>query len=64
MKEAGREAKMTEPEEVAAHALEGIRTGAFWILPRGGGSEDMIRRRSRSMLERTDPEYLEKFILD
>ncbi|NUR59141.1 MAG: SDR family NAD(P)-dependent oxidoreductase [Catenulispora sp.] len=64
MKAAGRQAQMTEPEEVAAHALEGIRTGAFWILPRGGGSDDLIRRRSHSMLERANPEYLEKFILD
>jgi NAD(P)-dependent dehydrogenase (short-subunit alcohol dehydrogenase family) len=64
MKDAGLEAKMTEPEEVAAHALEGIRTGTFWILPRGGSSDDMIRRRSQSMLERANPAYLEKFILD
>ena len=64
MRAAGREPEMTEPEEVAVHALDGIRTGAFWILPPGGSADDMIRRRSQSMLERTDPEYLEKFILD
>ncbi|GAA2026798.1 hypothetical protein GCM10009839_26680 [Catenulispora yoronensis] len=64
MKSAGLEARMTEPEEVAAHALEGIRTGTFWILPKGGSSDDLIRRRSQSMLERANPEYLEKFILD
>ncbi|MEY9891751.1 NAD(P)-dependent dehydrogenase (short-subunit alcohol dehydrogenase family) [Catenulispora sp. MAP12-49] len=64
MKDAGLEAKMTEPEEVAAHALEGIRSGTFWILPTGGSSDDMIRRRSQSMLERANPGYLEKFILD
>jgi NAD(P)-dependent dehydrogenase (short-subunit alcohol dehydrogenase family) len=64
MKAAGQEPKMTEPEEVAAHALDGIRTGTFWILPRGGSSDDMIRRRSQSMLDRADPGYLEKFILD
>jgi short-subunit dehydrogenase len=64
MKAAGLEAKMTEPEEVAAHALEGIRTGTFWILPKGGSSDDMIRRRSQSMLDRSNPGYLEKFILD
>lgn len=64
MKDAGLDAEMTEPEEVAAHALEGIRTGAFWILPQGGGSDAMIRRRSQSMLERANPAYLEKFILD
>jgi NAD(P)-dependent dehydrogenase (short-subunit alcohol dehydrogenase family) len=64
MKAAGQEPLMTEPEEVAAHALEGIRTGTFWILPKGGSSDDMIRRRSQSMLERSNPGYLEKFILD
>ena len=64
MKAAGREVLMTEPEEVAAHALEGIRTGTFWILPKGGSSDDLIRRRSQSMLERSDPGYLEKFVLD
>ena len=64
MKAAGREPEMTEPAEVAAHALEGVRTGRFWILPSGGSSDDMIRRRSQSMLERSNPGYLEKFILD
>jgi NAD(P)-dependent dehydrogenase (short-subunit alcohol dehydrogenase family) len=63
MNDAGLEARMTEPEEVAAHALEGIRTGAFWILPAGGSSDDMIRRRSASMLDRANPGYLETFIL-
>lgn len=64
MNDAGLEARMTEPEEVAAHALEGIRTGTFWILPHGGASDDMIRRRSQSMLKRANPTYLEKFVLD
>ncbi|OLE28565.1 MAG: alcohol dehydrogenase [Catenulispora sp. 13_1_20CM_3_70_7] len=59
-----RQTPYPEPEEVAAHALEGIRTGTFWILPKGGGSDDMIRRRSQSMLERSNPGYLETFILD
>jgi NAD(P)-dependent dehydrogenase (short-subunit alcohol dehydrogenase family) len=64
MNDAGLEAKMTEPEEVAASALEGIKSGTFWILPRGGSSDDMIRRRSQSMLDRANPGYLEKFILE
>ena len=64
MKAAGQVPDITEPEEVAAFALEGIRTGAFWILPRGGSSDDKIRERSQSMLDRANPGYLETFILD
>jgi NAD(P)-dependent dehydrogenase (short-subunit alcohol dehydrogenase family) len=64
MRAAGQEPLMTEPEEVAEHALAGIRAGAFWILPPGGAADDMIRRRSRSMLDRADPGYLERFVLD
>jgi short-subunit dehydrogenase len=64
MRAAGQEPPMTEPEEVAAHALDGIRTGAFWILPRGGSSDDKIRERAQSMLDRSNPGYLEKFVLD
>jgi len=64
MTDAGLEARMTEPDEVAAHALQGMRTGSFWIIPEGGSSDDMIRRRSQSMLDRADPGYLEKFILE
>lgn len=64
MRAAGREPLMTEPEEVAEHALAGIRSGAFWILPPGGAADDMVRRRAQSMLDRADPGYLEKFVLD
>jgi len=64
MRASGREPLMTEPEEVAEHTLAGIRSGAFWILPAGGAADTMIRRRSQSMLDRADPGYLERFVLD
>ena len=40
---AGVEFKLTEPEEVADMAIEGIRTNSFWILSKLGKSDGAIR---------------------
>ncbi|MFE0645867.1 SDR family NAD(P)-dependent oxidoreductase [Streptomyces sp. NPDC058877] len=64
MKEAGREVAFTPVEEVAAHVVDGIRADRFWMLPASEHSDRQIRARSRSMLDRTNPSYLEGFILD
>lgn len=47
--------KLTQPEEVADLALEGIREGRFWILSKLGYSDARLRVRTRSILERENP---------
>ena len=64
MKEAGHEVAFTPVEEVAEHVVDGIRADRFWMLPESEHSDRQIRARSRSMLDRADPSYLESFILD
>ncbi|GGT63571.1 SDR family NAD(P)-dependent oxidoreductase [Streptomyces purpureus] len=64
MKEAGHEVAFTPVEEVAEHVVDGIRADRFWMLPVSEHSDRQIRARSRSMLERANPSYLESFILD
>ncbi|MDI3387461.1 SDR family NAD(P)-dependent oxidoreductase [Streptomyces sp. B-S-A8] len=64
MKEAGQEVRFTPVEEVADFVADGIRAGRFWLLPESEHSDRQIRARSRSMLDRADPSYLERFILD
>ncbi|MFD7625360.1 SDR family NAD(P)-dependent oxidoreductase [Streptomyces sp. NPDC059851] len=64
MRAAGREVRFTPVEEVAAHVVEGIRAGRFWMLPPSEHSDRQIRARSQSMLDRANPTYLESFILD
>jgi NAD(P)-dependent dehydrogenase (short-subunit alcohol dehydrogenase family) len=52
----GVEFKLTEPEEVANMVIEGIRNGRFWILSKLGKSDERLRTRTRSILERENPE--------
>ena len=53
---AGVEFKLTEPEEVADMAIEGVRQGRFWILSKLGKSDDRLRTRTESILGRENPE--------
>ncbi|AZS71141.1 hypothetical protein DDE74_09470 [Streptomyces lydicus] len=64
MKEAGQEIAFTPVEDVAAQVVDGVRAGRFWLLPPSAHTDAQIRARSASMLDRTDPAYLEHFILD
>jgi NAD(P)-dependent dehydrogenase (short-subunit alcohol dehydrogenase family) len=64
MKEAGNEVAFTPVEEVADFVAEGIAADRFWLLPESEHSDKQIRGRSRSMLDRANPAYLESFILD
>jgi NAD(P)-dependent dehydrogenase (short-subunit alcohol dehydrogenase family) len=59
LRAAGVEPDYTPVEAVAEEALAGIRDGRFWILPASERTDRMIRARSRSMLERSAPTYLE-----
>ncbi|WP_328832287.1 SDR family NAD(P)-dependent oxidoreductase [Streptomyces sp. NBC_00252] len=64
MKEAGKEVAFTPVEEVAELVVDGIRADRFWMLPESEHSDAQIRARAGSMLDRTNPSYLESFILD
>ncbi|MDX3885829.1 MAG: SDR family NAD(P)-dependent oxidoreductase [Sphingomonas sp.] len=46
---------LTEPEEVAAFALEGIRAGRFWLLPESSENDDKLRERMTTLLARANP---------
>jgi NAD(P)-dependent dehydrogenase (short-subunit alcohol dehydrogenase family) len=64
MTAAGRTVEFTPVEEVADFVADGIRADRFWLLPPSEHSDRQIRARSRSMLARENPGYLEKFVLD
>ncbi|WP_380871972.1 oxidoreductase [Sphingomonas sp. DBB INV C78] len=46
---------LTEPEEVAAFALAGIRAGRFWLLPESSENDEKVRERVTTMLDRANP---------
>lgn len=46
---------LTEPDEVAAFALEGVRAGRFWLLPESAENDDKLRERMNNILSRTNP---------
>ncbi|MGJ5750596.1 NADP-dependent 3-hydroxy acid dehydrogenase YdfG [Streptomyces puniciscabiei] len=64
MRAAGKEVRFTPVEEVAGLVVAGIREDRFWLLPASEHSDAQIRARARSMLDRTNPSYLESFVLD
>ena len=64
MEAAGQPVEFTPVEEVAAAVADGIRADRFWMLPPSEHSDQQIRARSQSMLDRANPAYLERFILE
>ena len=58
MRAAGVPIAYTEPADVAAAVVTGIRDGTFWIHPDNARSDELLRQRSESMLHRTNPDYL------
>jgi len=51
----GLKLKLTEPEEVSAFALEGVRAGRFWLLPASEDNDALIAARTEQILARQDP---------
>lgn len=47
--------QLTEPEEVAATCLQGMRENRFWILPASAAQDARITRRTQSILDRENP---------
>ena len=64
MQEAGQQVEFTPVEDVAGTVVDGIRADRFWMLPASEHSDRQIRARSQSMLDRSNPGYLERFILE
>jgi hypothetical protein len=62
MRAAGMEPDYTPVEFVAAMVIEALGDGRFWILPASEDGDRRIQARARSMLDRTDPDYLRPFL--
>jgi NAD(P)-dependent dehydrogenase (short-subunit alcohol dehydrogenase family) len=58
MNAAGVPIAYTEPAEVADAVVAGIRADTFWIHPDNPRSDEMLRLRTASILERKNPDYL------
>lgn len=56
MKAAGVEIAYTEPAEVAEATLDAIREDRFWIHPENPRTDDALRERSQSILDRSQPD--------
>ncbi len=55
VKTTGLKIALTQPEEVADFAVEGVRAGRFWLLPESDAGDAMIRARTDGLLERANP---------
>jgi NAD(P)-dependent dehydrogenase (short-subunit alcohol dehydrogenase family) len=58
MKAAGVPIAYTEPADVAAATLGGIRHDTFWIHPANPRTDEALRLRTQSILDRSQPDYL------
>jgi NAD(P)-dependent dehydrogenase (short-subunit alcohol dehydrogenase family) len=55
VKATGLKLALTEPEEVADFAVDGVRKGRFWLLPESETGDELIRVRTDCILARADP---------
>ena len=53
--QAGGKFVVTQPRDVADYSLEALQRDQFWILPPGGRSDEAVRARVESILDRGDP---------
>jgi hypothetical protein len=58
MADAGVQLVYTPVEEVAGRVVDAIRADQFWILPPSERSDEQIKARAASMLERANPTYI------
>ncbi|HVW80464.1 MAG TPA: SDR family NAD(P)-dependent oxidoreductase [Mycobacteriales bacterium] len=56
MKAAGVQIAYTEPSEVAEATLEAVRDNRFWIHPANPRTDDALRERTQSILDRSQPD--------
>lgn len=55
LKTTGLKMQLTEPEEVAAFALAGVRAGRFWLIPESADNDALVAARTQQIIERKDP---------
>lgn len=60
MRAAGMDPDYTPVEAIAEEAFQGIRDDRFWILPASERTDDTIRTRAASMLDRENPPYMKR----
>jgi NAD(P)-dependent dehydrogenase (short-subunit alcohol dehydrogenase family) len=60
MRRAGVDVQYTPVEEVAGRVVDAIRAGDFWIFAPSESSDEQIRAKARSLLERSNPTYVRK----
>lgn len=58
MRAAGVQIAYTEPSDVAAAVVAGIRDDVFWIHPDNPRTDALLRARTESILARRNPDYL------
>jgi NAD(P)-dependent dehydrogenase (short-subunit alcohol dehydrogenase family) len=46
---------LTQPEEVAAFALQGLRSGRFWLIPESPDNDALVAARTAQIIGREDP---------
>lgn len=46
---------LTEPDEVASFAIEGVRQGKFWLLPESADGDLKVSERTANLLARANP---------
>jgi NAD(P)-dependent dehydrogenase (short-subunit alcohol dehydrogenase family) len=51
----GLKMQLTEPDEVAQFALEGVQKGNFWMIPASADADEHVRQRTVCILERGTP---------
>jgi NAD(P)-dependent dehydrogenase (short-subunit alcohol dehydrogenase family) len=56
MKAAGVPVAYTEPVDVAKATLDGIRSDRFWIHPDNPRTDEVLRQRTQSILDRSQPD--------
>ena len=59
MGQAGIKVEITQPEEVAETALQGLRDNSFWIMPLPDAIENAVKAYHQSILDRTAPPIVE-----
>ena len=60
MADAGVELVYTPTEEVAGRVVDAVLADQFWILPPSERSDQQIKARAQSMLERSNPTYIKE----
>jgi NAD(P)-dependent dehydrogenase (short-subunit alcohol dehydrogenase family) len=53
--QAGSRFAVTQPKDVADYTLEALQHDQFWILPHGGRTDEVVRARVESILDRRAP---------